>query len=297
MRGTRPSVVLPSFAPRMGMDLKRTLTVLLVALAAGLCLSACAEEGEKDVDDKPSLSAMKEFRAYPVYYSGTSVGGNALVEVFGDPSQFEDKRDAAWILIYGDCDAEDGGCFPPLSIHSYSTCARCGGPGRQIHRHPRRQGDRTVWRNQTSPGNLHRANDRDDRRRHQTPARLRRPSPPRGQPKETLPSSPPASSRFAAGRAALPRPTTRLMSPSRSLTAGELRRGGGYPCERFVPLARSSISAGRQTIPPGRQESRGTRPLYARTPTGASPPPPTSRPYPRNRPYRQRSRRPPPRSR
>lgn len=71
---------------------------------------------------------MREFRAYPVYYSDTSVAGNALVEIFGEPSLHEDKRDTAWILIYGDCDAEEGGCFPPLSIHSYSTCARWADP-------------------------------------------------------------------------------------------------------------------------------------------------------------------------
>ena len=71
---------------------------------------------------------MREFRAYPVYYSGTSVAGNALVEIYGDPEHQEDKRDTAWVLIYGDCDAEEGGCLPPVQIHSYSTCARWADP-------------------------------------------------------------------------------------------------------------------------------------------------------------------------
>jgi hypothetical protein len=78
------------------------------------------------------LSEIREFRAYPVYYSGTSVAGNALLEIFGDPSRHEDKRDTAWVLIYGDCDAEEGGCSPPVQIHSYSTCARWAGPDVQL---------------------------------------------------------------------------------------------------------------------------------------------------------------------
>lgn len=104
---------------------RRALAVLVAALVAGLGLFACAEDPE---NEKPSLSEIRDFGAYPVYYAGTSVDGNALSEIFGDPSQFEDKRDTAWILLYGDCDAEDGGCFLPLSIHSYSACTRWADP-------------------------------------------------------------------------------------------------------------------------------------------------------------------------
>jgi hypothetical protein len=109
----------------MDLNLKRTFALLVAGFVAGLGLFACAEDGE---NGKPSLSEIRDFGAYPVYYSGTSVAGNALLEILGDPSQFEDKRDMAWILVYGDCDAEEGGCLPPLSIHSYSTCARWADP-------------------------------------------------------------------------------------------------------------------------------------------------------------------------
>lgn len=114
------------------MDLKRTLAAFVAASATGLCLGACAEDKPANAPDRPSLSEIRKFRAYPVYYSGTSVAGNALLEIFGDPSQHEDKRDTAWVLIYGDCDAEEGGCLPPLSIHSYSTCARWAGPDARL---------------------------------------------------------------------------------------------------------------------------------------------------------------------
>lgn len=112
------------------MDLRRTLAAFVAAFAAGLCLSACAED--KVEGDEPSLSEIREFRAYPVYYSGTSVVGNALLKIYGNPSQYEDKRDTTWILIYGDCETDEGGCFPPLQVHSYSTCARWAGPDSQL---------------------------------------------------------------------------------------------------------------------------------------------------------------------
>jgi len=114
------------------MDLKRTLAAFAAAFAAGLCLGACAEDKPEDAPDQPSLSEIREFRAYPVYYSGTSVAGNALLKIDGDPEHQEDKLDTTWVLIYGDCDAEDGGCFPPVQIHSYSTCARWAGPDAQL---------------------------------------------------------------------------------------------------------------------------------------------------------------------
>lgn len=108
----------------MALSLKR-LVVLIAASVSGLLLCACGSENEPP---RLSLSEIREFRAYPVYFSGTSVAGNGLREIFGAPEQQEDKRDTAWVLIYGNCDAEEGGCSPPVQIHSYSTCARWAGP-------------------------------------------------------------------------------------------------------------------------------------------------------------------------
>lgn len=105
----------------------RTLAALFAVLASGLCLAACS------ADDPPSLSEAREFRAYPVYYSGESVAGNSLTEVLGEPTQFEDERDTIWVFTYGRCKDPpegEGGCPSPLSMHSYSTCTRWakGGP-------------------------------------------------------------------------------------------------------------------------------------------------------------------------
>lgn len=93
---------------------------LFAVFASALCLCACATE------DAPSLSEIKEFRAYPVYYSGDSVAGNSLSEVFGDPELHKDERDTTWVLIYGQCKdpPDEGGCPPPVQIHNYSICAR-----------------------------------------------------------------------------------------------------------------------------------------------------------------------------
>jgi hypothetical protein len=104
----------------VALNLGRIFTTLLVALASGLCLSACGTE------DPPSLTEIKEFRAYPVYWSGDSVAGNSLIEVMGDATLQEDLRDTVWVLIYGRCKdpPDEGGCPPPLQIHSYSTCTR-----------------------------------------------------------------------------------------------------------------------------------------------------------------------------
>lgn len=110
------------------MNLSRGLRSLFAICASGLCLCACA------TDEAPSLSEIRDFRAYPVYYSGDSVAGNSLREVFGDPTQYEDKRDTTWILIYGRCEDPpeasglDGeSCPAPLQIHNYSICARGAG--------------------------------------------------------------------------------------------------------------------------------------------------------------------------
>ena len=93
---------------------------LVAAFASGLFLCGCA------TDDPPSLSEIKAFRAYPVYYSGDSVAGHSLNEVLGDPAKYEDERDAAWVLIYGKCEdpPDEGGCPYPLQIHNHSTCSR-----------------------------------------------------------------------------------------------------------------------------------------------------------------------------
>lgn len=105
------------------MKLRRIFGALFAAFAAGLCLSACSADSDSA---PPSLSQLKDFQAYPVYYSGTSVAGNPLVEVMGDPDQYEDEREASFILIYGECKdpPDEGGCPPPLQIHSQSTCTR-----------------------------------------------------------------------------------------------------------------------------------------------------------------------------
>lgn len=105
---------------RTDLKLRRTSGPIFATFVAAFCLCACATE------DAPSLSEIKEFGAYPVYYSGDAVAGNSLREIQGDPTQYEDKREASWFLIYGRCKdmPDEGGCPPPLQIHNYSTCTR-----------------------------------------------------------------------------------------------------------------------------------------------------------------------------
>lgn len=105
------------------MNLRRAFGALAAALASGLFLCACS------LEDEPSLSEIRGFRAYPVYYSGVSVAGNTLREVSGDPAEQKDKRDTTWVLIYGECKdpPAEGGCQVPVQIHNYSICARWEG--------------------------------------------------------------------------------------------------------------------------------------------------------------------------
>lgn len=108
-----------SVSRRLTLNL-RLFAALVVAFSSGLCLYACAAEGE------PNLKEVKAFRAYPVYYSGVSVAGNSLREIQGDPARHEDKRDTSWFFLYGQCKdpPDEGGCPVPIQIHSYSTCTR-----------------------------------------------------------------------------------------------------------------------------------------------------------------------------
>lgn len=85
-----------------------------------LALSGCGDEA-------PSLTDVKRFESYRVYYAGGEVAGEPLVEALGDSST--NTRANAWVFIYGRCDADDfpegeGGCYPPLQIHNYSVCTR-----------------------------------------------------------------------------------------------------------------------------------------------------------------------------
>jgi hypothetical protein len=100
-----------------------TTMTFVPALVCGLLLAACASA------DAPDLSKLRSFRAFPVYYAGDSVADLPLEEVLGDPTAVEDKRELAWIFIYGHCEDPpgEGGCPYPLQIHDYSTCERWAG--------------------------------------------------------------------------------------------------------------------------------------------------------------------------
>lgn len=104
------------------LNLYRTVGALFATLVAGMCLGACGD----GAPGSPSVTEIKEFRAYPVYWSGESVAGNSLEEVMGAPELNADKRETGWVLIYGRCKdpPDEYGCPPPLQIHNYSTCHR-----------------------------------------------------------------------------------------------------------------------------------------------------------------------------
>ena len=102
---------------------RRIATTFVPFLLSGLLLAACATA------EAPDLSVPRNFRAFAVYYAGVSVADLPLEEVLGDPTKSEDKRDLAWIFVYGHCENPpgEGGCPVPLQIHDYSTCNRWAG--------------------------------------------------------------------------------------------------------------------------------------------------------------------------
>ncbi len=79
----------------------------------GLLLGGC--NADDPGDEQPDLSKVRKFGGgYPIYYAGDEVAGHPLEEVFGE--------EGGGVFIYGDCDATDGSCFPPLQIHNYDVC-------------------------------------------------------------------------------------------------------------------------------------------------------------------------------
>ncbi|HWM63909.1 MAG TPA: hypothetical protein VNP96_07975 [Solirubrobacterales bacterium] len=73
----------------------------------------------------PSLSEVREFDGYRVYYAGDEVAGVPLEEV--EKAEWpENRRFTGWNFYYGDCalPAGEGGCSPPLQIQNYNTCRR-----------------------------------------------------------------------------------------------------------------------------------------------------------------------------
>lgn len=80
--------------------------------------------------DAPSLSGVKKFDSYPVYYAGEQVFPNRgavglpLEKAGGSQS---DRRSSNWVFIYGHCEpppSGEAGCPPPLQIQNFSTCTR-----------------------------------------------------------------------------------------------------------------------------------------------------------------------------
>ncbi len=73
----------------------------------------------------PSLSEVREFDGYHIYYAGDEVAGIPFEEV--EKSEWpENRRFTGWSFYYGDCALPEGegGCSPPLQIQNYNTCRR-----------------------------------------------------------------------------------------------------------------------------------------------------------------------------
>jgi hypothetical protein len=101
-------------------DLFRSVCVACASLLCGVLLGGCGS------DDGPSLSEVKKFDAYPVYYAGAEVAGQPLEEILGDLRQ-KGQQASCCTFIYGHCDPPptgEGGCPPPVEIQVSSTCRR-----------------------------------------------------------------------------------------------------------------------------------------------------------------------------
>lgn len=103
----------------------RTFLVVSLSLICGLLISGCGEDG-------PTLSEVKEFDAYPLYYAGDEIAGNELDRISGadDWQDIPDQRSVGFTFFYGTCDStadgpfDDSGCAPPAQIQVSSTCRR-----------------------------------------------------------------------------------------------------------------------------------------------------------------------------
>jgi hypothetical protein len=94
------------------------------------------------------LKEARRFDAYPVYYAGKEVAGFPLVYATGEDRQIDpDSRSSAWFFVYGHCvdPPDEGGCAPPVQIHSYSTCERWAGGSTYGHRLYDFRGTKARW--------------------------------------------------------------------------------------------------------------------------------------------------------
>lgn len=97
--------------------------IACLSLLCGIILSGCGA-----ADGAPSLSEVKKFDAYRVYYAGEEIAGLPL-EGIDEEEWGGAKRSTPWTFIYGDCDPPsglfaEGGCQPPLQIQNWSICRR-----------------------------------------------------------------------------------------------------------------------------------------------------------------------------
>lgn len=105
-------------------DLYRVSRVAGLSFLCGFLLSGCGAD-DPGASDPPSLSQVKKFDPYRVYYAGEKVDALPLEGI-------SDARAGRWIywnFSYGDCDPPsgffaEGGCSLPLSVQNWSTCYR-----------------------------------------------------------------------------------------------------------------------------------------------------------------------------
>jgi hypothetical protein len=107
----------------------------LISTARAACLllvpGMVLLSGCRDSSEGISLSEVKRFDAYPLYYAGDEVAGNKLETIVGEDGweRNPDQRSVGFTFVYGDCDPPDGlfaegGCAPPVQIQTFSICDR-----------------------------------------------------------------------------------------------------------------------------------------------------------------------------
>ena len=102
------------------------MTRRLLAAGLGACaLAGCAGgDGETTPQGNMTLEEARDFRAFPLYYLGDSVGDLGF-EAIVRTSRSSPRPYTQITFLYGTCEAKgDQGCSPPLHVLVWPECFR-----------------------------------------------------------------------------------------------------------------------------------------------------------------------------
>lgn len=143
MRGSRKLVVAvvvatTSAATFVGIQLTATDRDALIAAAPGSVAGGVAPEAGSDAYTLLNPASVENFEAFELFLVGDSFEGLPLTDVLhwqyplevypGEEDEAEGIEFTGMMnyvdFIYGDCDASEGSCLPPLVIQVHPACKR-----------------------------------------------------------------------------------------------------------------------------------------------------------------------------